>query len=134
WQFALRGTYARHEYAFNYQPADGEQFRDGDDVDTAPRWLGSAIARWNPSAESTFELEYAHTGAYFLDARNTQRYPGHDLLNLRWQQRFDDFDLRVRVNNLLDEEYAERADFAFGEHRYFPGWPRRIILEAAFAF
>ncbi len=32
------------------------------------------------------------------------------------------------VRNLLDERYAERADYAFGNERYFPGEPRAISI------
>ena len=30
--------------------------------------------------------------------------------------------------NLADREYAERADFGFGEERYFVGAPRSLYL------
>lgn len=134
WQFTLRGTRADHEYAFDYLPSDGEQFVSGRDIDTAPRTLGSALARWLPNNHTVLELEYAHTGAYWLDAENTQRYPGHGLWHLRYGQRLGEFELFVRLLNLLDEEYAERADYAFGNFRYFPGWPRRVSVTLAYAW
>jgi len=37
--------------------------------------------------------------------------------------------LSLRLSNLLDTRYAERADFAFGNYRYFPAAGRRISLE-----
>ncbi|MGH8496185.1 MAG: hypothetical protein ACREVN_08610 [Gammaproteobacteria bacterium] len=72
-------------------------------------------------------LEWTHLGAYYLDAENRHRYPGHDLLNLpaayrlspRWQ-------VAARLTNLTDRAYADRADFAFGEFRYFPGRDRPL--------
>lgn len=133
WQFALRGSYASHTYDFDYLPEDGENFINGRDVDTAPKVLGSMLSRWSPTAGRIFELEYTHVGTYYLDAENTARYPGHGLWHLRWAQELDDFVLRARVNNLLDTDYAERADLAFGNHRYFPGWPRRVTFELAYA-
>jgi iron complex outermembrane receptor protein len=36
------------------------------------------------------------------------------------------------VNNLADKLYAERADFAFGGYRYFPGREREVYLEVAY--
>ena len=134
WLLALRGTYARHTYAFDYQPANGESFSKGDDIDTSPRWLGSAIAGWQASPATTLELEYQHVGPYFLDAENTQRYSGHGLWHFRWGQQLGDFVLQLRVNNLLDADYAERADYAFGNFRYFPGWRRRIIIGVDYSF
>ena len=37
--------------------------------------------------------------------------------------------IALRVTNLLDTAYADRADFAFGSYRYFPGRPRAAFLE-----
>ena len=59
------------------------------------------------------------------DRRDTWR--GHRLLNWRgawdvtpWVRLF------ARLLNLLDVAYADRADFAFGSYRYFPGMPRQL--------
>jgi len=38
----------------------------------------------------------------------------------------------VRVNNLTDELYADRADFAFGNHRYFPGREREVYVQLGY--
>ncbi|MBW3566779.1 MAG: TonB-dependent receptor [Proteobacteria bacterium] len=134
WQLALRGTLARHTYAFDYLPDEGESFVEGRDIDTAPRVLGSALLRWTPATSNVLELEYSRVGGYYLDAENTARYPGHGLWHLRAQHDFGNYRLRARINNLLDADYAERADFAFGEFRYFPGWPRRFTFEVAYGF
>jgi outer membrane receptor protein involved in Fe transport len=40
----------------------------------------------------------------------------------------------VRVRNLLDERYAERADFAFGNYRYFPGAGRSVYGSIGYRF
>ena len=33
----------------------------------------------------------------------------------------------LRVDNLFDTRYADRADFAFGNERFFPGRPRTVF-------
>jgi outer membrane receptor protein involved in Fe transport len=33
------------------------------------------------------------------------------------------------MNNVLDEDYADRADFAFGNYRYFPGRGREVFVK-----
>jgi outer membrane receptor protein involved in Fe transport len=40
----------------------------------------------------------------------------------------------LRITNLLDKDYAERADFGFGEYRYFVGQPRGAYLEISYQF
>ena len=39
--------------------------------------------------------------------------------------------LALRLNNALDRDYADRADFAFGSYRYFPGRDRTLFVELA---
>ena len=41
------------------------------------------------------------------------------------------FFVYVRVDNALDRAYADRADYAFGNYRYFPGRPRAVFAEIA---
>jgi outer membrane receptor protein involved in Fe transport len=134
WQFAERWglagnvTWANHEYAFD-RPASG--IVKGNEVDTAPEWLAGARLRWDPTFNARAELEWVHQGEYFIDPSNLRSYEGHDLLHLRGFYRFGNsgHQLNLRVTNLLDDYYAERADFAFGNFRYFPGAERRYFIE-----
>jgi outer membrane receptor protein involved in Fe transport len=69
-------------------------------------------------------------GDYFVDASNEHSYPGHEVLNLRARWDFaKQWSASLRVNNALDRDYADRADFAFGTYRYFPGRPRSVFAE-----
>ena len=131
--FAASATYARHEYDFDQLAGGGELIEDGNDVDTAPRQLGSARLTWQSSRGSRAELEWVHMGDYYLDAANAHRYDGHELLSLRWQQPIGlRWLVTLRVNNLTNIHYAERADFAFGNYRYFPGRDRSVFLELGY--
>ena len=122
----LAATYARHRYGFTRDVSGGERITEGNAVDTAPRWLGSA--RWRVETErAVSELEAVYVGAYFANASNTARYDGHRLLNWRGAWNVTPrVRLFARVLNLLDVAYADRADFAFGSYRYFPGMPRQL--------
>lgn len=132
---ALAATYAIHRYAFDRVAALGEHIESGNDVDTAPRTLGSARLEWRYAQESRAELEWVHMGAYWLDAANEHRYPGHELLNLRIEQRLGErWRLGARITNLFDVDYAERADYAFGDYRYFPGPGRQVFVELGTSF
>jgi iron complex outermembrane receptor protein len=94
----------------------------GNQVDTAPKWQNYFRLQWQPTAELSLSSEIEQLGGYFLDAANSARYEGHTLLHLAvaWQPA-QQWLLRMRVENLLNRRYAERADFAFGNFRYFPG-------------
>lgn len=68
-------------------------------------------------------------GSYALDAANSSRYDGHQTINLRGGYPLSTgTSLSITVTNLTNRDYAERADFAFGNFRYFPGAPRQLRL------
>lgn len=131
WTIAGSGTKARHEYRFTAAVEQGEQITAGNDIDTAPREIHALRLRHDAESLAA-ELEWLHVGRYWTNAANTARYDGHDLLNLRlsWQAH-ETWNLSLRLTNLLDAEYADRADFAFGSHRYFPGRGRAAFVELA---
>jgi outer membrane receptor protein involved in Fe transport len=126
------GTFARHRYEFSKAVEGGETITRGNDVDTAPRELLRASLELRPLATLSAEAEWLMIGDYFVDASNQHRYPGHEVLNLRaaWDVA-PRWTAILRVNNALDRRYADRADFAFGEYRYFPGRPRSIFAEVS---
>ncbi|KAA5804460.1 TonB-dependent receptor [Alkalicaulis satelles] len=123
-------TWARHTYAFDRPLTNlSEVIADGARVDTAPDWLANARLIWSPFPAFEGEAEWVHVGGYWADAGNTARYDGHDLLHLRarWSVR-EGVELFAALRNALDARYAERADFAFGDFRYFPGEPRQLSV------
>lgn len=124
---SLNWSYAIHRYENN--PALASANIEGNDIDTAPRHFGSASLRWTPFERLISEIEWAHLGDYYTDPENQQRYEGHDLINLRasWQVS-PAVSVFARIMNAADEDYAERADFAFGNERYFVGEPRSLYL------
>ena len=131
--FALAGTYAKHTYDFNERIEQGETIVAGNDIDTAPRHVNTARLNWRPFSAVNAELEWLEVGRYYLDAVNAHEYEGHDLLNLRvgWNVT-DRWNTTLRVINLTDRAYADRADFAFGNYRYFPGRGRSVFAEVRY--
>lgn len=126
---SLDGSLAAHRYAFDRAAALGETIVSGNTVDSAPSQLLDARLAWTPHPDWFLELEGVRVGSYYLDAANTASYPGHTLFHLRGRHRFGErWTLDLRLMNLTDRLYAERADFAFGNFRYFPGRDRRIMM------
>lgn len=124
------GTYARHRYEFNRAVDGGETIVRGNDIDTAPRELMRFALQWRPSSAFRTEAEWQRVGDYWLDAANLHRYGGHELVNLRalWSLG-SGWTAALRISNLLDTAYADRADYAFGTYRYFPGRGRATFAE-----
>ena len=136
---SLNGTFARHEYAFTRAVEGGETIIDGNDIDTAPRNLHSLRFEVDLGTLAGIDglrlaLDANYVGKYYLNAANTATYAGHTVANGRilWRPA-SRFDVAVRVDNLFDKRYADRADFAFGNYRYFPARGRAIFLSVNYA-
>lgn len=131
---ALDASYARHRYDFNTVAARGETFRKGRDVDTAPRLLANLEIEFTPGEIFTAGLQLTSIGEYYVDAENRFRYPGHVIGNIRAGLKLAPrFDLVLRMNNIMDKAVADRADYAFGNYRYFPGRGREFFAELQYS-
>ncbi len=132
-RLSLRGaaSWARHTYANN--PALSATALSGNEIDTAPKIMGSMTLDWQTSARWQNQLTWVHLGEYYTNPENTNQYPGHHLIH--WHGQFqlnDQVAFFFRVHNLTDKAYAERADFAFGNERFFVGLPRSLYLGVRF--
>ena len=122
------GTLARHTYDFTEDVGSAaNNITNGDRVDTAPDTLGNIAVRYDTDDYGAY-LRWTHVGSYFTDPGNTQTYPGHDVFTAGGRVDLrDNLQLSLRVDNVFDVRYADRADFAFGNERYFPGRPRTLF-------
>ena len=127
WQLSTAGSWAVHEYS--YARLYGEVNIDGNDIDTAPRWQGSAHALYQPTERTSVEIEWIYLGKYFLDPQNAHQYAGHNVINVRAQQNYTNWELAAQLTNLTDRRIADRADYGFGSYRYFVGEGRGVSLE-----
>ena len=127
WQLSSAGSWAVHEYS--YARLYGDVNIDGNDIDTAPRWQGSAHALYQPTELTSVEIEWIYLGKYFLDPQNAHQYAGHSVINVRAQQNYTNWELAAQLTNLTDRRIADRADYGFGSYRYFVGEGRGVSLE-----
>ena len=133
WTVSANGAYGRHEYDFDAQ-GRGSTFVSGMDIESAPRWLGSAELLYQPGTRLAAGLRLVTLGDYYLDSLNRFTYPGHTLLNFRLGYRIsDNWNAVARLNNISDTAYADRADFAMGDYRYLPGRDRELFLELRYS-
>ena len=132
---SLNGTIARHEYDFSRAIEGGETITRGNDIDTAPRNVHSLDLDLPLGEHWQAGFNVTSVGSYFLDAGNTAKYDGHRVANLRvgWRPESEQLRLTLRVDNVFDTAYADRADFAFGNYRYFPGRGRAAFLAVDYA-
>lgn len=120
---------AEHKYAFtNITTSASSSIVDGTEVDSAPKTLATLRMTARPFTDFEMDLEWRHVGDYATDPGNTARYSGHDIFVMRGRYDIGEVKLFGRIDNVFDDNYANRADFAFGNERYFPGRPRTVYL------
>ena len=132
------GTFARHLYTNDVSaPGSSELLHtDGNDMVSAPRHMGSVQLGWSPTKATRFELQWVSMGSYYTDLDNIHRYDGHNLQHLRMRHQLNnEINIGIRVTNLTDEYYAERADYSgFAGDRYFIGLPRSLYGDVQIRF
>lgn len=130
------GTLARHRYNFTLDEGNAANtITDGTRVDSAPDTSATGRITLTPTVRFMTEVEWRHIGQYFTNPGNTAQYPGHDIFVLRGSYAAaSGLSIFGRVDNLFDARYADRADFAFGNERYFPGRARMIFFGLTAAF
>lgn len=127
------GSLATHKY--DNALTLSRQNIQGNIIDTAPKKVGSAQLGWRSENGNKLELEWQHLGSYYLNPENSAEYTGHNIINLRASfELSSQLSLSARLLNLSNKDYAERADFAFGNYRYFVGEPRSLFVGLRYQF
>ncbi len=131
-------THALHTYDSSHAAKASlasQAITKGDEIDTAPKNIADVRLGWNFRTDSRAELEWSHIGNYYTDPAHTAEYKGHDLFNLRINTQVSKhLAIHGQIKNLFDTEYADRADFAFGDYRFFPGRDRNYEIGASYSF
>ncbi|BFM13211.1 TonB-dependent receptor PqqU [Simiduia litorea] len=137
WRLSFSGTVAQHQYQSNISApgTNNELETRGNTVVSAPKHVNALRINWQPSHASSLEFEWLAMGSYYTDLENNHRYGGHNLVNARFMHHLQkNLNLGLRIKNLTNTDYAERADFSsFDGDRYFIGEPRSIFVSLELA-
>ena len=124
YQILLSAYSEDHTYANTTQSA-----RIGGQVDGAPDWRASASFAWYPRAGHSFGLRLEGVGGYPLEATGEHWYGGHAVATIAGEHSLPgDYRLGWRIGNAANKAGATRADYAFGNYRYFPLEPRTLTI------
>jgi len=138
WYAQVAANVADHEYASSIQLIGSRGDILGNTIDTAPEHFGSARIGAETVIANRFtkaELEFVWIDDYFVDPNNANTYEGHSLWNLRVDiSASETLTASLAITNLANTRYAERADFGFGNFRYFVGEPRSAMVSLNYQF
>ena len=130
------GTVARHEYDFSRAVEGGETIVSGNDVDTAPRNLHTlafdvslGVAAWRAGLDAISRRQVLPRCRQHRELpRARSREPARWASGPRGPARD-----ACASTTFSTTRYADRADFAFGNYRYFPARGRAVFLSVDFA-
>lgn len=124
----VSASYAKHSY--EDWAVSGTADYSGKEIETAPRLIANTRLNYKPTLLNggRVSLEWVKLGSYWMDAANTQKYPGHDLFNLRVNYPVNrKLELLGSIINLADERFAESTSYTTtGGQAFAPGMPRTI--------
>ncbi len=127
WRVDTAMAYAVHKYVDWVVSGSTNATYSGNEMATAPRFIGNTRLTWKPKNGTMAQLEWISLGEYWLEDSNSAtygKYPGHDIFNLRFSQDLSkDVQGFVRVMNLTDKRYADSASVSSNTPVYSPALP-----------
>lgn len=130
--WSLGASYTHTKQTYEDWIERGIDYSDND-IPSAPRNFANTTLNYHPALLNggRIELEWSHMGSYWMDNANTEKYDGHDLVNLRINHFVTTLskkplELYARIMNVNDERYATSAAFSRGESTFAPGMERTV--------
>lgn len=99
------GAYSIHK--FDAFVEKGNNY-NGNEMNNAPHWTHNAEVWYRPSFIKGLRVgaEWQKVGSYYMDPKNTAKYKGYDVLNLRAGYQFNGFEIWLNVLNATDNYYS----------------------------
>jgi iron complex outermembrane receptor protein len=130
-RWVLNLTYAYNDARVKDAGSDGITNASGDRFANAPQ---NKLGLW-----TRYELPATNSaigfGADYVDERvslDGQRVKPYTVFDMSWKTQWQQWQFQANVKNLFDKVYA--ASGFTGRTGHFPGEPRRVYVQAAYAF
>ncbi len=138
--WSLGASYTHTKQTYEKWQEKGNDY-SGNELPSAPKNFANTTLDYHPGVLNggRVELEWSHIGSYWMDNDNTEKYDGHDLLNLRVNHFINmenkkQLEVYARIMNLTDKRYATAASFSRGEATYAPGMERTVYAGLNYKF
>jgi iron complex outermembrane recepter protein len=107
---------------------------NGNEMNNAPRWMHNAEIWYKPSFVNGLRLgaEWQRIGSYFMDPKNTEKYPGYNVLNIRAGYKFKDLDIWVNIMNATDNYYSYISTKSASGYSYTLAEPRNFNVGVSY--
>jgi outer membrane receptor protein involved in Fe transport len=132
----LGWSYAEHKF-LTYKPSATLDY-SGFEMPQAPRHSINASVGYKVAPGARVALAMVYQGEYWMNNANTERYPGHLLLNLQGSYKLPGgVEAWAQVRNLTDVKYSDSASSSYSgtgaytpntQNTYSPGAPRSVMV------
>jgi iron complex outermembrane receptor protein len=133
-RFNVSATWSEHTYV-EWSPNPTTDL-SGKEMEMAPEFFAATRLTWQPKLLNSGSVtgEWIKMGPYWMDAANTHRYDGHDVVSLYANVPvYHGFELVGRVTNLFDERFAETTSYTVSQgERFRPGQTRAFFLSGVY--
>ena len=105
----------------------------GNEMTAAPHFWSNLSANLKANKHLYTLFEWQHQSSYFMDETNATKYPGFDLVNIRFNYTFKKSELWLHFLNVTNTYYSTMATKNFSlkgnaAYSYYIGEPRSIAL------
>jgi hypothetical protein len=102
----------------------------------APRWIHNVELWYRPSFIKGLRtgMEWQQQGSYYMDALNTMKYKGFDVLHFRAGYQWKAFEVWINVMNITDSYYSYISSKSGASYSYTPADPRHLNIGFAYDF
>lgn len=125
----------KFSYSYSKIKFHNDRVFDYNNMSLVPRHKGNVRLFLTPNEKLTFMAEGEFVSSYWMDNENENKYSGYTIGNLKADYKLNSsLRLFMKLNNLANERYAEKAEFTFGKEKYTPGAPRQLFAGIDFTF
>jgi iron complex outermembrane recepter protein len=99
------GAYSKHEFVSFVEKGNNYT---GNEMNNAPHWIHNAEIWYKPSFAKGLRIgaEWQKVGSYYMDPKNTVKYQGYNVVNLRAGYQYKGFEVWLNVINVSDNYYS----------------------------
>ncbi|MGZ5135402.1 MAG: TonB-dependent receptor domain-containing protein, partial [Flavitalea sp.] len=131
--FRLSGAYSKHEFVDYVEK--GTSY-NGNDMNGAPNWMYNTEIWYKPAFAKGLRIgaELQYIGSYFADPKNTAKYKGYTVVNLRAGYQFKGMEIWVNALNAFDHYYANIVSKSAFGYSYTLAEPRNVNVGFSYNF
>lgn len=131
----IRFSAAYNEHRFSQFIEKGISY-NGNEMNGAPRWMHNVELWYRPFYVKGLRagIEWQKQGSYYMDALNTVKYKGFDVLHIRAGYQWSAFEVWMNVMNVTDKYYSYISSKSGASYSYTPAEPRHLNIGIVYDF